>query len=572
MGSNFTGLTVTWLDESDGYSTTANVTTDLLAIPIFTDTGSGEVNEAEIVLSAKGGKYITTGNQVDKYDRFRIQITDLSSNSYDRYFEVIDIIPSQSKTEGSVLTLSCAGIEYHTQVIHYARRDWFQSAFDVAQHIGDSYESNNGARQPLIDRHDEVYSTTNGYGNGLPKWTNNHYEFGQAEDSCYNRWMQLITLLGGSVANGGVGDFFELGFDTSGANLIDMALFVSGARTFDGNDPANDSSAETIENTTSINVSEQEGGISNPAGTKVAAWGSPIHGSLPVDFSEYAGNELEFIFRPAWIDGVDYKAGAKVRGTDKKHYRVKAGQDHTSDSTTKPVTGANYTDKWEVFDMGDEFGDTVQYSPWTDDKAVLWANAGADPDAVSSISAWATSTEYTIGDLVTNGGNTYVAITKHTSDSSNINTDITAGNIEQVDNALLGNGAGFFDCNISVRDDGIMFRTWVHEVVGDSGVNGGTAYDGINDATLDSNYLHDSLSDIHNPEGHRILNIGTTNLGGSSDLKGRSFEDAVIKRVKSNGASPDVGVWEVLYEKPNTYSDINLDKAQVFDIKDRKIW
>ena len=54
MGSNFTGLTVTWFDESDGYTTNTDITADVIAIPVFTDTGSGEVNECEVTVSAKG--------------------------------------------------------------------------------------------------------------------------------------------------------------------------------------------------------------------------------------------------------------------------------------------------------------------------------------------------------------------------------------------------------------------------------------------------------------------------------------------------------------------------------------
>ncbi len=88
MGSNFTGLAVTWYDESNAYATSANITTDVLAIPLFTDTGSGEVNEMELVVSAKGGAYVTTGNIIDKYDRFKIEITDkaTSANTYSRHF------------------------------------------------------------------------------------------------------------------------------------------------------------------------------------------------------------------------------------------------------------------------------------------------------------------------------------------------------------------------------------------------------------------------------------------------------------------------------------------------------
>jgi hypothetical protein len=562
MGSNFTNLVVTWYDESDGYATSAAISSDVLAIPLFTDTGSGEVNEAELVLSAKAGNYISSGNIIDKYDRIHISIRDLALTTYSRYFEVTDIIPTQSKTEGSVLTLRCVGIEYHTQVVHYARRDWFRNAFYVADKIGDAYESNHGSRQPTLQRHDTAYSTTPAYGNDLPNWTNNHYEFGANEDSCYNRWMDLTTLLGGAVTNGGVGDFFELGFDTPSVNVIDLALFTSGKREWDGNNPTNDALGIVVENTTAINVSEQEGGISNPTGTKSAAWGSPIHGSLPVGFSKYAGGELEFSFRPQWTTGIVYKVGAKVLGTSNRHFECIL--EHTSNSLTKPSTGAISLTYWSIIDMGDEFGDSIQYSPWTDDKAVLWGNAGADPDGVSSIPAWTTvpSTAYNIGDLVTNGGNQYVCTDNHTTTgSSNFANDLARSPIprwEIVDNAQLGNGAAFFDQNMIIRDDGVMFRTWVNEVIGD------TDYDTINDASLSTEYQHSDL--LHRPIGHRVLNVSNTQLSGN-DNRGKSFTDAVAQWA-NNRAPVDNGQWEVLYEQP----DEKLDRMQVFDIKDKKMW
>ena len=562
MGSNYSGLTVTWYDESDGYSTSSDITTDILALPLFTDTGSGEVNEAELVVSAKGGKHITSGDKFDKYDRIHITLTDLGSNTYSRYFEIVELIPSQTKGEGSILTLQCMGIEYHTQVIHYARRDWFQQAFDTAEHIGDAYESNKGSRQPTLQYHDTAYSTSNAYGNDLPKYTNNHYEFGSAEDSCYNRWFDMTTLLGGAVTNGGVGDFFELGFDTPSVNVIDLALFTSGARTWDGNDPSNDASGVVITNTTNINVSEQEGGILNPTGTKAAAWGSPVHGSLPLGTAKYRAHELEFMYRPTWVSGIDYKVGAKVID-ESTGYHYECRTAHTSGTFATDLAAL----KWEEITMYSEFGNTIQYSEWTDDKAKLWANTGADPDSTTTPSSptndWATSTPYTIGDLVLSGGNTYVAVQKHT--SGTFAADLSANKWEQVDQALIGNGAAFFDINTTVRDDGIMFRTWVNEVIGD------TNYDTISDATMSSEYGHDDTFE-RRPVGHRVLNIGTTQLAGASgtnkDLKGKLYKDAISEWKRSSAATPDTGVWEVIYEQP----DNDLDKMQVFDIKDRKIW
>ena len=555
MGSNFTGLTVTWYNEGNSYASTYDLTSDVMAIPLFTDTGSGEVNECELVLSAKGGKYITTGVIIDKFDRIRIEISDLGSSSYDRYFEVTDIIPTQTKTEGSQLTLSCVGIEYNTKVIHYARRDWFENAFDVAQKIGECYEANNGSRQPTLARHTIAYSAVNEYGNDLPKWTNNHYEFGASEESCYNRWMDLTTLLGGAVTNGGVGDFYELGFDTPGVNDIDMAIFTSGKRQWDGNNPANDALGIVIENTTSINVSEQEGGIANPTGTKSAAWGSPVHGSLPLGFSKYAGHELEFAFRPQWQTSTLYLVGAKVIDvTTSKHYECNT--EHTSHSS---VMSGDLATKWTLIDMSSEFGDTIQYSPWTDDKAVLWANAGVNPDAVSTPPSWATAQAYTIGDILKGTGSTrYLVIKKHT--SGVLATDLNAENLVVCDNALLGNGAGFFDSNVVVRDDGVMFRTWVNEVIGD------TTYSGTKDQDPSVEYKHSDL--LHNPTGHRILNVSA--VAGAltgNDNRGKAFIDAVCswseKRAQGEG-----GQWEVLYEQPTS----TLNHMQVFDMKDRKIW
>lgn len=550
MGSNFSSLAVTWYDETDAYVTNSAVTDDVISIPLFTDTGSGEVNECEIVISAKAGQYINTGNIIDKFDRLRIQCTDLNSNSYSRYFEIIDLIPSQNKTEGSILTIKCLGIEYHTQVINYARQVFFANPFYMGQNIGTVYEANNGSRQPTIARHTTTYSMINKYGNGLPKYLVNNYEFGLSEDNCYNRWMDIIDSLGGAVAEGGDGEFYDIGFDTPSVNAIDLAIFKSGARSIDGTSAANDSSLTTIANTTSINLSEQEGGISNPTGTNIWAWGSPVHGSLPVDFSEYRGYELEFFYRPEWESGLDYKTGAKVKFNG-KHYE--STSNHTSSTSNEPTdVGA----PWTQIDMGDEFGDTVQYSPWTDDKAILWVNGGVDPDGISSTPIWATTTAYSIGNLVTNGGAPYVCIVKHT--SGTFSTDLTAKKWERVDNEKVGNdGAGFFDSNIVINDY-VTYRTWVNEVIGD------TDYSGTTDQTAHINYQHDNFTW---PVGHRLLNISNTSLSGN-DTNGIDMKDSIVeRRITKNTLYDNSTQWEV-FIKPDT----SVDKFQVADIKDGKIW
>ena len=211
MVSNLTAATVTWFDNSDGYSTSAVIPyDDIFSVPLFTDTGSGEVNEAELVISAKAGLHVSSGDKIEDFDRIHLEFTDLGGNDYDRFFEVIEIIPSQTKEEGSILTLKMLGTEYHTQAVPYTGQHFYTNPFRVAKLIGDQYEDNNGSRQPLIDRHDESYSLVNAYGNGLPRFTNNHYEFGLSEDTCYNRWMDVVDSLGGTVETGGVLIFMNL--------------------------------------------------------------------------------------------------------------------------------------------------------------------------------------------------------------------------------------------------------------------------------------------------------------------------------------------------------------------------
>lgn len=88
MPSNFSSLTVTWYDETNNYSTTSNITDDVKSIPLFTDSGTGEVNQASLIIRSLEGNYNVTGSVIfAEFDRIRIQCTDLAGNSYDRFLK-----------------------------------------------------------------------------------------------------------------------------------------------------------------------------------------------------------------------------------------------------------------------------------------------------------------------------------------------------------------------------------------------------------------------------------------------------------------------------------------------------
>jgi hypothetical protein len=329
--SNFSSLAVDWYDQSDAYVTTVDITADVKSIPLFTDTGTGEVNQCTIVVRSLDGAYNTTGSTIfANWDRIRLRVTDLASNSYDRYFEILNIIPSQSKGEGTLLTLECIGIEYHTQQLHISKPYYFEDSYTVALSVGDMYERSRGTEQPILSNYNIVYTEGNGFGNALPFYNANNWEFGINEDSCYNRWIDLIDGAGAAVSAGGALTFYELNFLTTGVNAINFKLRASGD---------NSTIVQVVNSVaTGVKVGEQEGMLSNPTGTNVLAWGSNEHGTLPVDNSKYDSGLLKFIFRPNWVTGVAYAVDSYVQiestGTPHpKHYKCLTAHTSHTDGT-----------------------------------------------------------------------------------------------------------------------------------------------------------------------------------------------------------------------------------------------
>jgi len=119
--------------------------------------------------------------------------------------------------------------------------------------------------------------------------------------------------------------------------------------------------------------------LSNPTGTNVLAWGSSDHGTLPVQNAKYDSKLMQFVFRPEWVTGILYAVDARVKVTPTttaaaKHY--KALTEHTSGTFADDLSNS----EWSQIDMGDEFGDTIRYSEWTDNRPTGWSNMGCDPE------------------------------------------------------------------------------------------------------------------------------------------------------------------------------------------------
>lgn len=501
--TNLATFIVRWYDESDGYATNTNITADILSVPLFTDTGSGEVNEAKIIVSAKLGNHITSGTVFSQHDRIEINAVDLAGNTYDRFFEIDEMLPTQTKGEGSLLTLQCLGTEYHTQHINTSRAYWFAPPRQVASDIVNQYNENRAsARQPILDYASTAYTTTLGIGNGLPQHTRGNYDFGLTEDTAYNRWMDILDTMLQSADAGGTNQPFELGFSAPSVQQLDIRLFESGVGPLTG--------TYTIADAVTATVSEKEGTIQNPEGTRVLAWGDADSGSLPIGHSVYKSYVYQFLYRPIWDSTASYATDSTILLTTEDvsnmggtHWRALTSALGTTPSTSPSV--------WTRITMASEFGNTdsvsyTKYSPWTDDKARLWINSGGAPTyAVSSPS---------IGENgFTNGG-----------------------------------VASYFDQNIIINTDD-FFRTYADYRVTTT------------HASVDAQRRY---SNLDFPVGMRLLVVGYGFFAtGTTDLYGRQISNCVVEFIDPRHTPNfDDYNWMVKY---SFNSDSNRSQVAVID-------
>jgi len=390
----------------DVTSVETDITTYVKAIPVFSDVGSGQVNYATLVLNALNGRFlvdsVSTQPYLDQFDKITIRVTDINGFQYAKVFEIKSILPREDGGSGTTVELSLLGIERHVQQINYSGTRRFSNAWWVAHDICSTYMENKGTKQPTMTGYDVVLNPTTKIGNGLPTFTVNNFPFGESEDLCYNRLVELTDMMGASVDAGGVRDFFELNFITDPTTPTQIGLSISSSGSYPesiGGTPKLIDGA-----TASINVGETEGGIDSHEGSRVLAWGDSKKGSLPTNFSRFEAEDEAWFYRPSWKSGIAYQVDAIVAYGTNPLTQYKCITTHTSSSGNAPPSAF-----WTAVTKASLFGNSIQYSPWTDDKANVVRNCGSDV----------------------------------------YNT---------------GLGRGFFDSNLVIWTDN-FFRTWVNEVV-----------------------------------------------------------------------------------------------------------
>lgn len=345
-----------------------SITSDVIAIPKFTDTGSGEVNSARLIISANNGNHITNGVIIDEFDRIRIVSNDGLGGTYDTVFDVVKIIPIYTKSTGTRLELVLLGLEHHLQKINYAKPVYYDGAKEVIEDLGNTYNANRGTKQPELIGHLKTDNT-----NQLPSASqqNNTYDFGINQEFIYNRMIEVADKQGGSVDSGGVLDFFDIKFKSKSANHTQFEFngFSSGSPT--------DGSEVTISQSNSVNVGESESGIDNITGSVIHAWGAPDQGSIPVSFSKFQSAERRYSLYPQWSSTIEYKVNAKVQ------YQGLVWTRNNFD-VVLPANPPTSDVNWSSATRAQDYGNIYQYSPWTDNNVAMWRDAACDPTNINS--------------------------------------------------------------------------------------------------------------------------------------------------------------------------------------------
>jgi hypothetical protein len=236
------------------------------------------------------------------------------------------------------------------------------------ERIGTFYNRNKGTDQPTLDGH--LVSDSE---NELPNGIIHHFDFGNNEEKCLERARQLVDIPGAAGGKGGNLDFYGWRIDSKVGNVTEMTISVNSLGSpSSGSEVTIDTSADVT-----INPGESDGGEKELRGNVVFSWGANDAGSLPTDYSRFKSRNVlmpspEDALFAEHVSGETYENDAIVKLNGVVY--------QANTQTTQTPPHAN----WDTLTTGNYYGNVIQYSPWTDDKAALWKNSGGDPSDTGS--------------------------------------------------------------------------------------------------------------------------------------------------------------------------------------------
>jgi len=356
---------------------------DFVETVLDTEIGSGEVRSNSLRINADRGAFITDRNGgetpiIDQFDKIQTTIIDSNSETYQVIHEVNILHPTQDGLQGKVLPVDMLGPEFYLQKTLFADQFFFKSMFDVSSGIINFYNTNKGTAQPRIIEAD-ADSSSGGF-NDLPVFTANDYTFDLTEITHYDGLIQTMDRGGSSVAAGGAGDFFEIGFEDDPDNF-NQILF----RGFSSGNPADQTSIPNIKtDNVVLNPAEQEGEIVSTFGSVTGTWTDSSIGTLPRQNADFIGALEAWRLFPEHVSGATYPEDSIILvintlDSQGDNFHYKANKDTAIDPPTPPtVSNAD----WDQYQFTDFLTTEVNYilgsyTFWTDARNDEWKSNGA---------------------------------------------------------------------------------------------------------------------------------------------------------------------------------------------------
>ncbi len=336
----------------DPNGTSVDVTTKISAINSCKFQGTGRIRIASLMLNAEEGAFMTNTNsgatpQVNQFTAFRIRWQDDDLNIRSATFEV-DTELGQLNESGTLLPLELKGRERSLQDMKFTAYFEFITPFTALALLTIMYNTNKGSAQPELTI---GFPSTNTF-----LGVTNIYDF-STEISYYDAFMHIIERANQPTSNGGLGNFFSIIIDDNAADII-MTIKEQG------------SGGSAILNPITAPVHSLTERIDSQIGNQVFVRGQPNTGSVPGEFHDFSSIVEEINNYPGYVDIANYVEGQHVIVDG---IIFEANQDVP---TSTPPPSAEWTSK--TFD--DIANPLVsQYSPWTNNKAVVTKNSCSNP-------------------------------------------------------------------------------------------------------------------------------------------------------------------------------------------------
>lgn len=321
----------------------------------------GRISTASFILQAEFGDFMTEDNGgttpiLKQFDRIRLTYTSATGEFYAKIFEIMNDMAQLTKQGDYLLPLTLEGRERNLGLVPFSGYfDPPESHNKMLERILTVYADTRGTNQPVIS-----FNT-----NDLPEYNPNFWDF-QYIDNCLDALKVVVRLADQSVAAGGAGDRFAFDFEDINEDIMLLNIISQGSKT----------SAETIIITGDaiFNPIQETAKMKQPlTGTAVIARGRPGSGGMPKEGDIYR-SRLEFFQRilvdQVYDDAITYDVDAL------------ANQGGTVFKALNQVTGDRPPSaNWEIVTASDFIGSTIQYSPFTIDKATLYRNECTNPEA-----------------------------------------------------------------------------------------------------------------------------------------------------------------------------------------------